>query len=84
MSNVASKAPLVLLSLTEMSSLTSPDIQYMAAMIHPGGGRNDVPQRLKRHFVTLNVTIPTEEAIDQIFKTIANGHFNSSRGQKFS
>ena len=56
------------------------DIKYMAAMIHPGGGRNDIPQRVKRHFITQNLTIPTEEAIDQIFQTISKGHFNSTRG----
>ena len=55
------------------------DITYMGAMNHPGGGRNDIPHRLKRHFVTFNCTIPTEEAIDHIFGTIARGHFNESR-----
>ena len=56
------------------------DIQYMTAMIHPGAGRNDIPQRVKRHFITQNLTIPTEEAIDKVFKTIAVGHFNANRG----
>ena len=60
--------------------ITLADMRYLSAMIHPGGGRYDIPERLKRHFFVLNVTIPSDEAIDKIFSTIVLGHFNSSRG----
>eukprot|EP01059_Diplonema_ambulator_P031435 TRINITY_DN5765_c0_g1_i5.p1 TRINITY_DN5765_c0_g1~~TRINITY_DN5765_c0_g1_i5.p1 ORF type:complete len:4657 (+),score=1802.33 TRINITY_DN5765_c0_g1_i5:140-14110(+) len=51
------------------------DITYMAAMSKPGGGKNDIPDRLKRHFATMCVPLPIDASLHQIFATIYNERF---------
>ena len=43
----------------------------------PGGGKNDIPNRLKRHFCIFNVPLPSVAAINNIFGQLVAGRFAS-------
>ncbi|OQR97844.1 dynein heavy chain, outer arm [Achlya hypogyna] len=46
------------------------DLFYVAAMPHAKDGKNDIPNRLKRHFFAFNLMVPTLDVIDAIFGQI--------------
>jgi dynein heavy chain len=60
--------------------ITLADVCYCCAMMHPGGGRNDVPHRLKRQFCLFNVTMPSLAAVDNIFGSIITGRLSDHAG----
>ena len=47
-------------------------------MTHPGGGRNDIPERLKRHFLLFNLVLPALESINDLFGQMLGGRFPSA------
>lgn len=51
------------------------DLLYIAAMGHPGGGRQDIPNRLKRHFFIFNMNLPSSQAINEIYGQQLAGRF---------
>jgi len=55
-------------------------MQYLAAMGQPGGGRNDVPNRLKSKFLTFAMVPPSTMSVDNIYGSILRARFNSKQG----
>jgi len=51
------------------------DLQYICAMGQPGGGRQDIPNRLKRHFFIFNMILPSSSAINEIYGQMLQGRF---------
>eukprot|EP01065_Artemidia_motanka_P049557 TRINITY_DN8237_c0_g2_i2.p1 TRINITY_DN8237_c0_g2~~TRINITY_DN8237_c0_g2_i2.p1 ORF type:complete len:4421 (+),score=1611.35 TRINITY_DN8237_c0_g2_i2:1465-13263(+) len=54
------------------------DMTYWGAMSMPGGGKSDIPERLKTHFNTFCVPLPTDASLHQIFGSIFEGRFADS------
>ena len=52
------------------------DLLYVGAMGHPGGGRQDIPNRLKRHFFIFNMSVPSNAAINEIYGQMLGGRFS--------
>ena len=52
------------------------DLLFLSAMLHPGGGKNDIPNRAKRHFHVMNVTLPSVASINQIFGSMLGAKFD--------
>lgn len=50
-------------------------LQFIGAMAQPGGEKNDLPDRLKRHFAIFGMNLPTDSTLDTIFGSIVRGHF---------
>jgi len=55
------------------------NLKFLGAMMHPGGGRNDVPDRLKRHFFCMNMTAPSQRSIENIYGRILEALFNPKK-----
>lgn len=55
------------------------NLQYLACMNHPGGGRNDIPNRIKRHFLSINMTSPSQKSIENIYGRILDALFNPKK-----
>ena len=52
-------------------------IRWICAMRHPGGGYNDIPSRLKRHFFVTNLPPPSSRIIDGIYGSLLRVRFHS-------
>jgi dynein heavy chain len=55
------------------------NLQFLGAMNWPGGGRNDIPPRLKRHFFSINMTPPSVRSIENIYGEILKALFNPKK-----
>ncbi|MAC17935.1 MAG: hypothetical protein CMC97_06535, partial [Flavobacteriales bacterium] len=55
-------------------------LRYLAGMGHPGGGRNDIPDRLKSKFFPVNMVLPSTVSVDNIYGNIVRARFTEKQG----
>lgn len=53
------------------------DCNYIGAMNTPGGGKNDIPNRLKRQFNLYYVPLPSKASINNVYGTLVAGRFTA-------
>jgi dynein heavy chain len=54
-------------------------LSFLAAMAQPTGGKRSIPNRLKRHFYSINMTPPSQKAIINIYGRILEALFNPKK-----
>merc|ERR1719424_2215591 len=52
-------------------------MQYIGAMGHPGGGKNDIAPRLKSKFLCFNMVPPLTSSVKSIYGSILNARFTT-------
>jgi dynein heavy chain len=56
------------------------NLQYIGAMGTPGGGKNDIPNRLKSKMLCFNMVLPSTVSVDNIYGSIMRARFNAKHG----
>ena len=64
--------------LKDTSKITLQDIQFIAAMGPPGGGRNPITQRFLRHFNIIAINPFNDETMTRIFSTLMSTYMRVS------
>jgi len=55
--------------------MTIENLTFIGAMNTPIGGRNDIPNRLKRHFFSFCMVLPSTDSIDNIYGEMIRNFF---------